>query len=384
MHEHSATEAKQRSGLLSIVLPAYNEEATLFKTAEVIPSILDAAGIPFEIVFVSDGSKDRTWDEICAAAAKDHRIRGVRFSRNFGKEAAVFAGLAQAHGDCTAVMDCDLQHPPEKLIEMYRLWQQGYDVIEGVKKDRGRESALHSLAAKSFYKIISSATGIDMSNASDFKLLDRNVVNALLNMNEKHAFFRALSSWVGFRTIAVPFEVHEREAGSSKWSTKSLIRYAVFNITSFTTLPMQIVTWLGVIMFILMILQGIDSLRSYILGRSVPGATTIILLLLFIGSIVMMSLGVIGYYIARIYEEVLGRPRYIIAQRTENESDTDASAPVAPAHDTSPAGSGAAPSRPTVSDNGADDDHAAAPCSPVSAGCDEAPAAQKERSSYEN
>ena len=223
MRENSATTAKQRSGLLSVVLPAYNEEATLFKTAKVIPSILDAAGIPFEIVFVSDGSKDGTWDEICAAAAGDPRIRGVRFSRNFGKEAAVFAGLAQAKGECAAVMDCDLQHPPEKLIEMYRLWQQGYDVVEGVKKDRGRESALHSFAAKAFYKIISSATGIDMSNASDFKLLDRNVVNALLNMNEKHAFFRALSSWVGFRTIAVPFEVHEREAGSSKWSTKSLI-----------------------------------------------------------------------------------------------------------------------------------------------------------------
>ena len=134
MRENSATTAKQRSGLLSVVLPAYNEEATLFKTAKVIPSILDAAGIPFEIVFVSDGSKDGTWDEICAAAAGDPRIRGVRFSRNFGKEAAVFAGLAQAKGDCTAVMDCDLQHPPEKLIEMYRLWQQGYDVVEGVKR----------------------------------------------------------------------------------------------------------------------------------------------------------------------------------------------------------------------------------------------------------
>ena len=357
MRENSATTAKQRSGLLSVVLPAYNEEATLFKTAKVIPSILDAAGIPFEIVFVSDGSKDGTWDEICAAAAGDPRIRGVRFSRNFGKEAAVFAGLAQAKGECAAVMDCDLQHPPEKLIEMYRLWQQGYDVVEGVKKDRGRESALHSFAAKAFYKIISSATGIDMSNASDFKLLDRNVVNALLNMNEKHAFFRALSSWVGFRTIAVPFEVHEREAGSSKWSTKSLIRYAVFNITSFTTLPMQIVTWLGIIMFILMILQGIDSLRSYILGRSVPGATTIILLLLFIGSIVMMSLGVIGYYIARIYEEVLGRPRYIIAQRTEN-----AAAGAAAGHDTASAG-------PAVSGNSAAGGKTAAP---------------KERSPYEN
>lgn len=227
----------------------------------------------------------------------------------------MFAGLSEAAGDCVAVMDCDLQHPPVKLVEMYRLWEQGYEVIEGVKTSRGEESVAHKFAAQQFYRIISDATGVDMSNASDFKLLDRKAVNVLLNMREKNAFFRALSSWVGFKTTYVEFEVQEREAGVSKWSTKSLIKYAFSNITSFTSAPMQVVTVLGVIMFILMILQGLDTIVTYVRGDSFNGMTTVILLILFIGSMVMISLGIIGYYIARIYEEVQGRPKFIIARR---------------------------------------------------------------------
>ncbi len=316
--------------MLSVVIPAYNEEAMLPKTAKVVAQTLEGADIPYEIIFVNDGSKDNTWPEIQKAAADNPHVRGACFSRNFGKESAVFAGLSEAEGDCVAVMDCDLQHPPAKLVEMYHLWQQGYEVVEGVKTCRGQESAAHSFAAKMFYRLISNATGIDMSNASDFKLLDRKAVNVLLNMKEKNAFFRALSSWVGFRSTQVPFEVQEREAGQSKWSTKSLIRYALSNITSFTTLPMQIVTFLGVVMFIIMILQGIEAIHTYLIGQAASGFTTVILLLLFIGSIIMMSLGLIGYYIARIFEEVKGRPKFIIRERAgqadlEKVKETDAS-----------------------------------------------------------
>jgi glycosyltransferase involved in cell wall biosynthesis len=316
--------------MLSVVIPAYNEEAMLPKTAKVVAQTLEGADIPYEIIFVNDGSKDNTWPEIQKAAADNPHVRGACFSRNFGKESAVFAGLSEAEGDCVAVMDCDLQHPPEKLVEMYHLWQQGYEVVEGVKTCRGKESAAHSFAAKMFYRLISNATGIDMSNASDFKLLDRKAVNVLLNMKEKNAFFRALSSWVGFCSTQVPFEVREREAGQSKWSTKSLIRYALSNITSFTTLPMQIVTFLGLVMFIIMILQGIEAIHTYLIGQAASGFTTVILLLLFIGSIIMMSLGLIGYYIARIFEEVKGRPKFIIRERAgqadlEKVKETDAS-----------------------------------------------------------
>ena len=177
-----------RSGLLSVVLPSYNEEASIPRAADTITAILIDADIPHELVFVDDGSRDRTWTVIQEQAGRHPQVRGVRFSRNFGKEAAIFAGLAQARGDCTLVMDCDLQHPPEKAVEMYRLWQEGYQVVEGVKASRGKENPLHTFAAKSFYSIISRATGIDMSRASDFKLLDRRAVDTLLAMREKNAF----------------------------------------------------------------------------------------------------------------------------------------------------------------------------------------------------
>ena len=270
--------------------------------------------VPYELVFVNDGSKDHTWEKILELKEERAHIKGVCFSRNFGKEGAVFAGITQAEGDCIAVMDCDLQHPPETLIKMYRLWEDGYQVIEGVKASRGRESFIHKMFAKTFYSIISDATGIDMSRASDFKLMDRQAAEEFLKLPERNVFFRALSSWVGFKTTYVEFDVQEREAGESKWSFKSLVRYAVNNITSFSAAPMQIVTFFGVVFFVFAVLLGIQSLYMYFSGHAVAGFTTVILLLLLVGSILMFSLGVIGYYIAKIYDEVKMRPRYIISE----------------------------------------------------------------------
>lgn len=208
------TQNSLRDGLLTVVLPAYNEQDSVPLAADTICPLLEKEGIRHEILFVNDGSRDGTWKAIQAQTARHPQVRGVCFSRNFGKEAAIFAGLAQAKGDCAVVLDCDLQHPPEKIVEMYRLWQQGYQVVEGVKVTRGKESPLHTLAAKTFYHFISSATKIDMSRASDFKLLDRRAVDVLVAMREKNAFFRALSSWIGFETTQVEFEVQPRAAGS--------------------------------------------------------------------------------------------------------------------------------------------------------------------------
>lgn len=301
--------------MLSVVIPAYNEEPMLLRTAHVLGELLSAEQIPYELIFVDDGSKDRTWDEICAAHQENDHVRGVHFSRNFGKEAAIFAGLSEARGDCVAVMDCDLQHPPATLIEMYRRWEEGYEVVEGVKRTRGAESAAHRAATGIFYRIMSKAVKIDMSRASDFKLLDRKAVQSLLEMPERNAFFRAMSSWIGFRQIQVEFDVQEREAGKSKWSTGKLISYAVSNIVGYSTAPMQIVTGAGIVVFLLAIVLGIQTLVRYCTGHAVEGFTTVILLILFIGSVIMISLGIIGYYIARIYEEVKGRPKYIISRR---------------------------------------------------------------------
>lgn len=307
--------------MLSVVIPAYNEEKMIPKTTSVTGSILQKAKIPYELVFVNDGSRDNTWAEIENAAKKDGHVTGIHFSRNFGKESAIFAGLANASGDCIAVMDCDLQHPPETLVKMYRLWEQGYEVIEGVKRSRGKESALHKASAGLFYKIMSSAVKIDMSRASDFKLMDRKVVDALLEMPERNAFFRALSSWVGFCSTSVEFDVQERTEGESKWSTWSLVKYAVRNIVGFSTAPMQMVTVAGGIMLLFGIILGIQSLIKYFLGHAVAGFTTVILLILIIGSLIMISLGIIGIYISKIYEEVKDRPRYIISKKIHGKKE---------------------------------------------------------------
>lgn len=302
--------------MLSVVIPAYNEEEMIPKTSKTIDEILQEAGIDHELLFINDGSKDNTWNVIESEAAANSRVKGVCFSRNFGKESAIFAGLYEAKGDCVVVIDCDLQHPPEKIVDMYRLWEQGYEIVEGVKSSRGKESGLHRFAARSFYNIMSDALGFDMSRASDFKLLDRKAVNVLLNMNEKNAFFRALSSWIGFKSTEVEYDVREREAGSSKWSTRALIKYAITNISSFTSAPLQVVTFLGVLVFALGLYSIIEALVRYFMGTAKEGFTTVIILQCLTSSAIMFGLGVIGFYISKIYEEVKGRPKFIIDRTT--------------------------------------------------------------------
>lgn len=307
--------------MLSVILPSYNEEKMIEKAYFTIAELLEAEKIKYEVIFVDDGSHDGTWNEISSLEKKGKSVKGITFSRNFGKEAAILAGLAYSSGGCCVVMDCDLQHPPKTIIEMYHLWEQGYEVIEGVKKNRGKESGLHRIVARIFYRLISKATHLDMSNASDFKLLDRKAVDVLLRLPERQPFFRALSSWIGFNTAIIEFEVQEREIGESKWSMKSLIKYALTNITSFSTVPLHFITVSGVLFLIFSIILGIQTLYFYYSGRALEGFTTIIILLLLIGSILMIGLGIVGYYIAKIYDEVKGRPRYIVSEIVTSENE---------------------------------------------------------------
>lgn len=300
--------------MLSIILPSYNEEKMIPIAAQRLGEILIPENIDYELVFVDDGSKDSTWQQIQDVAKADSHVVGVHFSRNFGKEAAMFAGLEEAKGDCCVVIDCDLQHPPEKIVDMYRLWEEGYEVVEGIKEDRGEESGMHRFAANSFYGIISKLTGIDMGSSSDFKLLDRKVVDTLNQLPERNVFFRALSFWVGFKKTEVSYRVQERMEGESKWSTKSLIKYAITNITSFSSAPLHIVTFLGFIMLAVAVIFSVISLVQKFMGVALGGFTTVIVLLLFIGSVLMISLGIMGYYIARIYDEIKGRPKYIVSR----------------------------------------------------------------------
>ena len=307
-------EGYRNMALISVVLPAYNEEDNIRRAVDRISEVLEPEEIGWELVFVNDGSRDQTWDRISEAARENEHVTGVSFSRNFGKEAAIMAGLACAKGDCCVVMDCDLQHPPETVAEMLHLWQQGYEVVEGVKRSRGKESRVHAMMAGVFYHLMSGATKIDMSRASDFKLMDRKAVDALLSLPEKNAFFRALSAWVGFKTTSVEFDVQDREAGESKWSSRTLTGYAIRNIVSFSSAPLQVVTVLGGVMLLLTLILGIQTIIRYFSGTAVEGFTTVILLILLVGSLLMLSLGMIGYYLARIYEELKNRPRYLISE----------------------------------------------------------------------
>lgn len=306
--------------VLSIVLPAYNEEQNIANTAKVLAQTLEENGIDYELVFISDGSADGTFAEIMKVSREDERVKGAQFSRNFGKEAGIFAGMELATGDAVVVMDCDLQHPPQAIPLMWEKWKNGAEIVEGIKSDRGRESLGYKLSAGLFYKIMSRLIKIDMSASSDFKLLDRKVVNVLLELPERNTFFRALTFWAGFRSETVEYQVQERKYGTGKWSFGSLMKYAIANATSFSTLPLQMVTVLGIVVILGSIVLAIQTLVRFLIGASVEGFTTVILLILIIGGFTMLGLGVIGHYLARIYEEVKGRPRYIISNVTDNVS----------------------------------------------------------------
>lgn len=299
--------------MLSVIIPAYNEERMVEHAYHIIHRILERESILHEIIFIDDGSSDETYKRISALAKDYPHVNGLHFSRNFGKEAAISAGLAAAVGDCAVVIDCDLQHPPQKIVEMYHLWEQGFEIVEGIKLSRGEESKLRSFAANAFYSVLSSLIGFDMSNASDFKLLDRKVIDILNSIPERKGFFRAISYWVGYNKTTVEFEVSERTEGTSKWSTVGLIKYAVSNISAYSTIPMQLVTVLGIMMLIITCIFGVWALVDKIQGRALEGMTTVIIITIFIGSIMMISLGIIGYYVARIYEEIKGRPKYIVS-----------------------------------------------------------------------
>lgn len=303
--------------MLSIIIPVYNEEKMISISIDVITGLMDASGIEYEFVLVNDGSKDRTWETIKSLSEHNGHIRAISFSRNFGKESAMIAGLSYAKGDACVTIDADLQHPPEKIIEMYDLWKQGYKIVEGVKLSRGHEGFFHKCFAKIFYKIISRAVGFDMQNTSDFKLLDREVVDIILKMPEKQMFFRAITAWVGFKSARLEYNVQERKEGFSKWSASALINYAIRNITSFSSAPLQLVTLAGMIYLIFAIALSVATLIRFFGNNAVEGFTTVILLQLITGSILMLAIGMIGYYISKIFEEVKSRPKYIIEEEID-------------------------------------------------------------------
>jgi glycosyltransferase involved in cell wall biosynthesis len=253
-------------------------------------------------------------------------VSAVRLSRNFGKEAALAAGLERAAGEAIVVMDGDLQHPPCLIREMLRHWRDGAEVVEGVKEDRGRESLISRFQAELFYGLFTKLTGFDLRGASDFKLLDRRVLGAWRQMGEHNLFFRGMTAWLGFRRVTVPFTVNARIDGTSQWSTLALTRLAINAVTSFTSAPLYMLNTAGIVFLVFAMVLGLHTLTLKISGRAVDGFSTVILLLLIMGSAIMLGLGVIGVYLARIYEEAKNRPRFVVAEHSIAEHSPPGSA----------------------------------------------------------
>ncbi len=302
---------------ISIIVPCFNEEETIELFYNAVKDMWKEKMTSYEaeLVFVDDGSKDRTHEILKQLAAKDEEVRYTSFSRNFGKEAAIFCGLKQATGDAAVVLDADLQHPVATIADMAAKWEEGYKVVEGFKKNRGKEKKTHGFFAGLFYGMISKMIGFDMQNSSDFKLIDRQVIDVLNDMTEKDTFFRAMSFWVGFSSTTVEYEVAERAGGSTKWSTFSLFKYAVKNLTSFTYTPLYIIGFLGGVVFLIGLALGIDAVVTYFTQSTVGGYPTLVVLIVLATGAIMLSLGIISVYIAKMFDELKDRPRFIVQDK---------------------------------------------------------------------
>lgn len=305
---------------ISVVLPMYDEAAMVERVLKVVADELHALDRPFEIVCVDDGSTDGTGPLLDEAAAADERVVAVHFSRNFGKEAALAAGLQTARGRAVLLLDADLQHPPDLIPAMVGKWEEGFDVVEAVKADRGRESLPYKAAATLFYALMGRNAGDRLQGSSDFKLLDRQVVDVLNALPERNRFFRGLVAWVGFRVVQVPFQVRERAAGTTKWSFTGLARYALRNIVSFTSTPLRLVAWLGFVTLVLDALLGVQTFWNWWRGAAVTGFTTVILTVVGLGGLILLSLGVVAVYLAQMYDEQKARPIFVVRRPREDET----------------------------------------------------------------
>lgn len=301
--------------ILSVLIPVHDESDQIAQNLSLIYSEALNTGLAMEMIVIDDGSIDNTWQALEKMAGQMPELKALRFSRNFGKEAAICAGIAYSSGKACIVIDSDLQHPPELIPEMTRLWrEEHWDIVEGIKRTRGTEPLINKIGARFFYRTLSRLSGYDLFGSSDFKLLDRKVIDAWLDMRERNTFFRGMITWLGYRRKQISFSVPKRRLTQSRWSFLGLFRLAVIAITAFSSLPLQAVTLLGGIFLLGAAVFSAYALLLYFTGLALPGFTTVIILELVTGGVLMISLGIIGTYIAQIYQEVKYRPRYVVAE----------------------------------------------------------------------
>lgn len=303
---------------LSIVVPCYNEEETIRPFLEATKKVEQAMAdnLVFDYIFVNDGSKDNTLEVLRQVSDEFSNVHYLSFSRNFGKEAALLAGLENATGDLVTVMDVDLQDPPEMLVDMYNLIQNGYDVVGTRRADRKGEPVIRSIFAKMFYKIINAVSDTEMvDGARDFRLMTRQVIDSILELNEVNRFSKGIFSWVGFNVIYLPYENRERVAGETSWNFWSLLRYSIEGFINFSDAPLNFSIWSGLISFCLSVLGILFVIiRKLTIGGSVTGWASLVSIILFIGGIQLLSLGIIGKYLSKIFLETKKRPVYIIKE----------------------------------------------------------------------
>jgi len=312
MQQQSITTKK----LISLVVPVYNESAvirTFYDRASSALASLD--GFEYEILFVDDGSHDDTYQQVTAFAQRDPGVRVIKFSRNFGHQIAITAGVDHARGDCVVVIDSDLQDPPEVIKAMIQEWNKGFDVVYGVRDEREGESAMKLLTASMFYRLLGSVAKIKIpANVGDFRLMSRRAVDELKQLREKDRFVRGLVSWIGFKQTGVKYHRDKRYAGETKYPYRKMIKFAMDGIASFSTMPLKLATWLGYATSLLAFLYLISVFIQKFLGITVQGFATIMVAMMFLGGVQLICLGILGEYLGRIFNEIKPRPMYIIEE----------------------------------------------------------------------
>ena len=301
---------------ISIVAPAFNEEAILKELYSRVSRVMDGAGESWELVLVNDGSRDRSYQIMCELHERDPRVKVINFARNFGHQIAITAGTDYARGDAVVIIDADLQDPPETILDLIAKWREGYQVVYAVRSERKGETWFKEFTAKLFYRIIYRITDIDIPmDTGDFRLMDRKAVNALKGMREKHRFMRGMSVWVGFRQTGVHYVRAERFAGETKYPLKKMLKFALDGITSFSYLPLQLATYVGFCAAAMSVLGIIVTLILRLMGsREFEGQASTLVSVLFLGGVQLICLGIIGEYLGRIYDEVKGRPLYVVSE----------------------------------------------------------------------
>jgi polyisoprenyl-phosphate glycosyltransferase len=301
---------------VSVIVPGLNEERGIPLLVDRLQPVLEGLGLEWDVIFVDDGSTDATLPLLRELNRRDPRFKAISLSRNFGKEVAAAAGLAYATGDAAVLMDADLQHPPELIEEFVARWRQGFDIVYGQRRSRDSEGLLRRLAARVFYTLFERMSGTSLpEGAGDFRLLDRKAIDAMNRMRERVRFNKGLYAWMGFRSVGVPFTVPPREVGRSRWRPRQLIHFAIDGIASFTTIPLRVWSYLGLFISLFAFGYAVAMLyEALVYGISVPGFPTLIISVLFFSGVQLISLGVIGEYLGRVYEEVKGRPLFLVAE----------------------------------------------------------------------